>query len=57
MHDLEMDLDTEVIGSAMYDFVTELFPLWRSITGDGIRAEWVQRVAATPSSAPGLRAS
>jgi aminopeptidase-like protein len=37
MRDLNTDLDAKAIGSDMYDFVAELFPLCRSITGDGIR--------------------
>jgi aminopeptidase-like protein len=37
VRDLESNLDAKEIGSEMYDFVTELFPLCRSITGDGIR--------------------
>jgi aminopeptidase-like protein len=37
VRDLESNLDAKEIGSEMYDFVAELFPLCRSITGDGIR--------------------
>jgi len=37
VRDLEPGLDAEEIGSKMSDFVAELFPLCRSITGDGIR--------------------
>jgi aminopeptidase-like protein len=37
MRDLKTDLDAGALGTRMYDFVVELFPLCRSITGDGIR--------------------
>ena len=37
MRDLKPDLDAKEIGSEMSDFVAELFPICRSITGDGIR--------------------
>ena len=37
MRDLNLNLDAKEIGSKMSDFVAELFPICRSITGDGIR--------------------
>jgi aminopeptidase-like protein len=35
--DLTLDLDLNVLGSDMFRFIEELFPICRSITGDGIR--------------------
>jgi aminopeptidase-like protein len=35
--DLKLDLDLDDLGSKMYRFAEELFPICRSITGEGIR--------------------
>ena len=43
MRDLDLDLDLSEFGSRMSDFMAELFPFCRSITGDGIR-ETLRRV-------------
>jgi aminopeptidase-like protein len=43
VRDLDVDLDAAEIGSSMYDFMAELFPICRSITGDGIR-ETLRRI-------------
>ena len=37
MHDLGLEFDRDEMGSRMLAFVEELFPICRSITGDGIR--------------------
>lgn len=37
MGDLKLDLDLDALGSDMFRFVEELFPICRSITGEGIR--------------------
>jgi aminopeptidase-like protein len=37
MRDLKLDLDLESTGSEMLRFMEELFPIYRSITGDGLR--------------------
>ena len=37
MRDLNQNVEAEDIGSKMFDLMAELFPLCRSITGDGIR--------------------
>jgi aminopeptidase-like protein len=42
--DLRRTLDLEAAGERMYDLVVELYPLCRSITGDGVRAT-LERVA------------
>jgi aminopeptidase-like protein len=43
MRDLRPGLDTEKTGAEMFRFMEELFPICRSITGDGIR-ETLRRV-------------
>lgn len=37
MRDLTLGFDAEKAGAEMYRFMVELFPIYRSITGDGIR--------------------
>jgi aminopeptidase-like protein len=37
LHDLTLDLNAAQAGSQMHDLVKELFPICRSITGEGIR--------------------
>ena len=44
MRDLMLGLDAEKTGSEMFRFMQELFPICRSITGDGIR-ETLHRIA------------
>lgn len=53
MIELKPNLDAEVqdIGDKMYNFVSELFPICRSITGDGVRAT----LAAIKQHIPNLR--
>ena len=43
MRDLTLDLDADGVGAEMLRFVEELFPICRSITGDGIR-ETLRRI-------------
>ena len=43
MRDLKLDLDTEATGAEMFRFIAELFPICRSITGNGLR-ETLQRI-------------
>jgi aminopeptidase-like protein len=44
LRDLALGLDHDEVGSRMFTFVQELFPICRSITGDGIR-ETLRRIA------------
>jgi aminopeptidase-like protein len=44
MRDLALGIDHREVGSRMFTFVEELFPICRSITGEGIR-ETLQRIA------------
>jgi aminopeptidase-like protein len=44
LRDLALGLDAHEVGSRMFTFVEELFPICRSITGDGIR-ETLRRIA------------
>ena len=37
MRDLMLEFDADKVGAEMFRFVEELFPICRSITGDGIR--------------------
>jgi aminopeptidase-like protein len=43
MYDLNQNVKAEEIGTKMSDFMAELFPFCRSITGDGIR-ETLRRI-------------
>ena len=43
MRDLMLGFDAEKIGAEMFRFMAELFPICRSITGDGIR-ETLRRI-------------
>ena len=43
MRDLMLDLDADGVGAEMFRFMGELFPICRSITGDGIR-ETLRRI-------------
>jgi aminopeptidase-like protein len=43
MRDLKLDLDAEATGAEMFRFIAELFPICRSITGNGLR-ETLQRI-------------
>ena len=37
MHDINESLEVDVVGEQMYDLVKELYPICRSITGNGVR--------------------
>jgi len=37
MHDLQKTLDTKAIGAEIHALIAELYPICRSITGDGLR--------------------
>ena len=43
MRDLMLELDAEKVGADMFRFMEELFPICRSITGDGLR-ETLRRI-------------
>lgn len=45
LYDLATSLDSPVIGKEMHGFMAELYPICRSITGDGLR-ETLRRIAS-----------